>query len=269
MGKWFEDNPVGKALAAVCGGLLLIILLLTVVWSLPAPELDEDDLDDQAMDALELPVLAESEPIETFSVIAERPVFNEDRRPQLLLAEDEGEDEPEEEEEVDAPELMLAGVVITPETRMVTLRHKDHPESLIAYEGQPLEGDFGSWHVSRIGEREITLSSGDGEEIELKLEVNKAAMKAPEVVREARAAETEEVSEATEVAEAAADDGEPLSRAEEIRQRIAERREELRREAELQEQDKSAEPEKPQSYTSAIQSMMKRRSDREQDENQN
>jgi hypothetical protein len=269
MGKWFDGNPLGKVLASICGGLLATELLLAVVWSLPAPGLDEDDLPEDTLEALELPVLAENEPIEAYAVIAERPVFNEDRRPQLMLAENDQEEEIEEEEEVEVPEVTLAGVVITPETRMVTLKHKDHPESLIAFEGQPLQGNFGSWHVSRIDEREITLSSGDGQEVDLKLEVNQSAIKAPEVAREARASEEAEVAESTEVAAADGDESEPLSRAEEIRQRIAERREELRRAAEEQQQENAAEEQAPQSYTSAIQSMMKRRSNKDQDEKQN
>lgn len=269
MGKWFEGNPVGKVLAAICGGLLALVLLLALVWSLPAPGLDEEGLPEDALESLELPVLAENEPIDAYAVIAERPVFNEDRRPPLMLAENEEEEEVEEDEEVGVPEVTLAGVVITPDVRMVTLRHKDHPESLIAFEGQPLEGNFGSWHVSRIDEREITLSSGDGKEVELKLEVNKSAMKIPEAAREARAAEEAEVTESTEVAAADGDESEPLSRAEEIRQRIAERREELRRAAEEQQQQNTAEEQAPTSYTSAIQSMMKRRSNKDQDENQN
>ena len=56
-----------------------------------------------------------------------------------------------------------------------------------------------------------------------------------------------------------------MTRAEEIRQRIAERREELRRAAEEGQDQESA---KPADYSSAIQSMLKRKPNQADDENE-
>jgi hypothetical protein len=139
---------------------------------------------------------------------------------------------------------------------MATLRPKDAGESLVAFEGQPLEGDFGSWHVSRIEPRRVTLASGSGEELKLSLEVHDQPITAPEKPVEKRADVA--AADADDDSESARSDDQPLTRAEEIRQRIAERREELRRAAEKVEDAPAAEARQdPQTnYRSVIQSMI-------------
>lgn len=251
--KWFEGNPVGVVLGSVCAGLLLVLLLLGVIWSLPPSASVTDSGGDDADFSLDIPELAENEPIEAYAVITERPVFNESRQP-VLEDESDGAGEDElVEEEIDAPEFELAGVIITPSIRMVTLKSKDQPESLVAFEGQPLEGNYGSWQVSRIEPRQITLASGQGEEVQLQLQIHDMTIEAP----------PKPESAATAGADAQANDeggDQPLTRAEEIRQRIAERREELRRAAEEESQDQ---PE--QDYRSTIQSMIRGTKPPEQD----
>lgn len=256
--QWLEGNPVGRALAAVAAGLVVIALVLGVIWSLPPTGSDggADGADEAPRP--EVPQLTESEPIEHYAVVTERPVFNESRQPELELElADEGAGEPEEE--VDAPEVELAGVIITPSLRMVTLRQKAGAgNSLVAFEGQPLRGDYGSWHVSRIQPREITLASGDGKELQLKLEVHDAKIAPPPKPKPQPAAEQPAAQQQAAAASGEQADGEPLSRAEEIRQRIQERREELRRAAEMQEDGGREEAE---DYRQAIQSMISGRKD--------
>ena len=258
--KWFESNPLGMTLASICGGLLLISLLIAVVWALPPSVPASDAEREKTVLALNVPELDDSEPLETYSVITERPVFNASRQP--VIEEDlTGEDDQLAEEDVDAPEVELAGVIITPSIRMVTLRSKDQSESLVAFEGQPLEGNYGSWQVSHIGPREITLASANGEELQLKLQVHDVKIEEPPEM------EKDESGEASESAKQAgdSDSDEPLSRAEEIRQRIAQRREELRRAAEDKEQDEAPQVD----YRQAIQSMVSgSRRKKEQDENE-
>jgi hypothetical protein len=249
--RWLEDNPVGQSLAVVAGGLAGVMLLLGVVWSLPPAAGEADAASDRQTLRVEVPQLPDSEPVESFAVVTDRPVFNESRLPELEAdAAGEGEGEGESADElaessVDAPEVELSGVIITPSLRMVTLRPKKGRESLVAFEGQPLQGDYGSWHVSRIAPREITLAAGDGRELQLQLQVHDAQIKPPPKP----SPPPEQVAQ-----EQAAEDGEdgepPMTRAEEIRQRIAERREELRRAAEEN-------AEKPVSdYQKAIRSMI-------------
>ena len=245
--KWLESNPLGVTLASVCGGLAVIALLLAVVWALPPSVPDSDGDREGTVLALDVPELDDSEPLETYAVITERPVFNASRQP--VIEEDlAGEDEELVEEEVDAPEVELAGVIITPSIRMVTLRSKDQSESLVAFEGQPLEGNYGTWHVSHIEPREITLSSADGEELQLKLQIHDVKIEEPPEMEKDDSGETSESAKQARNS----DSDEPLSRAEEIRQRIAQRREELRRAAEDREQDE----EPAVDYRQAIQSMI-------------
>jgi hypothetical protein len=151
--RWLEENPVGLAFASVAGGLVLLMLLLGVIWTLPpSGTTGEETSGGQAL-RLDVPVLPESEPIDAYAVVTERPVFNESRQPELSLDSDQEDLGDLEENNVDAPELELAGVIITPSIRMVTLRQKEASESLVAFEGQPLQGDYGSWHVSRSRSR--------------------------------------------------------------------------------------------------------------------
>jgi len=249
--KWFEDNPVALVLASIGGGLLLISLILAVVWSLPPSATFEGQDSSAAELTLDVPELAESEPLDTYAVITDRPVFNESRQP-IIEDDSAGEGEGEElaEEEVDAPDLELAGVIITPSIRMATLKSKESDQSLVAFEGQPLEGNYGTWQVSLIEPRQVTLSSGGGEQKQLQLQVHDAMIAEPPRMA---AAGNDELSE-TEAGQNEDDSGQPLSRAEEIRQRIAERREELRRAAESKED--GGQEQKSRDYKSTIQSMI-------------
>jgi hypothetical protein len=259
--RWLEGNPVGRALATIAGVLVVVALLLGVVWSLPPSGSggDGEDADEALMP--DVPQLPESEPIERYAVVTERPVFNESRQPELEMdLAGDGDETPEAE--VDAPEVELAGVIITPSLRMVTLRQKEAGESLVAFEGQPLQGDYGTWHVSRIAPREITLASGAGEELQLKLEVHNAKIAPPPKPKPVEPPAEPQTADADPGDGA---DAEPLSRAEEIRQRIQERREELRRAAE---EEAEGGQEQAADYRSAIQSMINGRKDRSKNDDE-
>jgi hypothetical protein len=231
--RWLDDNPVGQALAVLAGGLAVVMLLLAVAWSLPPDSGPaESDADDPALQ-VHVPRLPDSPPLEDFAVVTDRPVFNESRQPELGAdAAGEGDADGESDAPVDAPELILAGVVITPSLKMVTLREKKARESLVAFEGQPLQGDYGGWHVSHIAPREITLASGDGRELQLQLQIHDAKIKPPPKPKAAEAVAEQSAQNAEAGAEGEGE--QPMTRAEEIRQRIAERREELRRAAEAE-----------------------------------
>ncbi len=210
---------------------------------------------------LVLPELAVTKTIDKYAVITEHPVFNSTRLP--VLDELPNDDPPPgPPDDVDAPDVQLTGVIITPSIRMATLRQKGDSLSLVAFEGKPLEGNFGSWQVSRIDHREVTLSSGGGEEIQLKLEVHGLVIAEPPKP-EPSTAENERAKDGRD----RQGEDQPLSRAEEIRQRIAERREELRRAAEENERGEKG---NQVSYQRAIQAMMGRqRQDKSKNENDN
>lgn len=254
-----NDNPLGKALAGVVAGLLVVLLALATIWMLP-PVADEaaDGVAGQAVDS-EVPELEEARPIEEYAVIIDRPVFNENRQPVIGGEVLDGEDEPLAQEDVEAPDVELAGVVITPEVRIATLRLKGEEASLVALEGHPLEGNFGSWRLSRIEPRSAVLESAEGERVELDLQIHDAMIDAPPPSAQ---------PSSDEAGETAGGDTEerPMTRAEEIRQRIAQRREELRRAAE----EGGPPPETPQvDYREAIQSMIGARNDDQENEQEN
>lgn len=250
--RWLDNNPVGQVLAALAGGLVVVLLLLGVIWSLPPDAGPPDGESHDQEFQVDVPHLPDSPPIENFAVVTDRPVFNESRQPELAVDVEADGENPDglTENEVDAPELELAGVVITPSLRMVTLRQKKARESLVAFEGQPLQGDFGSWHVSRIEPREITLAAGDGREVQLPLQIHDAKIKPPPKPKPAEVAAEQPAQD--NPAAAGGDGDQPLTRAEEIRQRIAERREELRRAAEAEESGEK----QLSDYQTAVRSMI-------------
>jgi hypothetical protein len=254
MNRLLQDNPVGIALAGT-GAFLVFCMLVIFVWSqISIGDGEVSDADLAAGVVLELPELAESPALDSYSVIVQRPLFNESRQP--IIEADLTSEEPMEELLVaDDTELevQLSGVVITPTLRMATLKRKDGSKSLVAFEGQVLEGEFGSWQLSHVGAREVTLVSGAGKELQLELQVHDERIEPPEKPLKP----VDESADTAAQAGESADSGEPLTRAEEIRQRIAERREELRRQAEAEDQA-SAENAQP-SYQEAIRAMINRR----------
>jgi hypothetical protein len=256
-----NDNPVGKALVGVSAAVLVVLLLLAVAWVLPPAGADLDAGEGGPEVRSDVPQLEEPKPLEQYAEIINRPVFNESRQPVIGGEIPDGEDEElAGEEDVEAPDVELAGVVITPDLRVATLRVKGEEASLLALEGQPLEGDFGSWRVSRVEPRSAVLESASGDQVRLELQIHDAMIDEPPKPRPAAPPPEQAGSEQVQ-------DDAPMSRAEEIRQRIAERREELRRQQE--EADQPAEQATP-NYRQAIEALMKGRQQdtQEQDESE-
>ena len=252
-----NDNPVGKALVGVCAAALVLIALLGLGWLLPPSGSDVNSAADGPSMSSDVPQLEEPSPIEQYAEIINRPVFNESRQPIIGGELTDGEDEElVEAEDAEAPDVELAGVVITPDVRVATLRVKGEDASLLALEGQPLEGDFGSWRVSRVEPRSAVLESASGDQVRLELQIHDA------VIKEPPKPPPPQVDDAGEPADNVAQDDAPMSRAEEIRQRIAERREELRRAAE-EEKEPSAPP--TPNYREAIQQMIQGQRQNQQD----
>jgi hypothetical protein len=265
--KWLDDNPLGIALGALCGLLLLVLLVLTLLAALP-PSTATVPPEGSGGEGLQLPVLAEKLPLASYAAITERPLFSENRQPASADGASAGESLPLDEPS-GAPEVELSGVIITPTLRMVTLQRTDDAKSLVAFEGKPIEAEFGSWQVSSIQARSVTLTSGGGEELQLELKVHDAMIEQP--VQPVKPAKREEAPGEQAPEDAETPPAESLSRAEEIRQRIAERREELRRESELngapggqsdaavdQSAEQGADRADGQNYQQAIQALMGR-----------
>jgi hypothetical protein len=252
--KWVEDNPVGVVLASACGLLLLVSAIMVVLWNRPA--LSGASAADTSLPAVGSAADRATDlgPLSEYRVVTDRPVFDESRRPSVAMdggglgLDDEGLFI------AGAPEVMLTGVVITLSDSLATLRPRDQGESIIAHEGEPLEGPYVGWFVTDIEPRRVTLSSRDGDSLELDLEVNTRRIAEPPKAKPepAKSAQTGQQGNGDQAAQAGAEA--PLSRAEEIRQRIAERRAELRREQEMKQQ--SGNSEQRSQYQNAIRNMI-------------
>jgi len=233
--NWLQDNPLGRILVYSSGGLLSLAVIMTVVWSLPGSvdtagiEADEGEGPDVVVAAPEITSLKE------LQVINEKPLFNEDRLPEIAVL-DDGDDAVDTTFTVkDAPDVKLTGVIITPDMKIATLTPSgSDQENVMAHEGESLVGEYVGWKVGEVKPRAVVLVSNDGQQLSLELQVHDTAIKEPPkpVVAAAVPPAVVASNAAAQGAPTVGEDGEPLSRAEQIRQRIAERREELRREQE-------------------------------------
>lgn len=255
MSRLLHDNPIGLVLAGICAFLLLIMLIIFVGSYLPlgSDEVTEAELADGAL--INLPELAESPPLDNYSVIVQRPLFNETRLP-VIEAESDVEEPVEEVILADDTDLEveLSGIVITPTLRMATLKRPEGLKSLVAIEGKYLEGEFGSWQLTQVEKRKATLVSDTGKELQLELQVHDERIEPPKPPVVPAASEQTAGAKGQQPVQ---NEGEPMSRADEIRQRIAERREELRQQAEAEDQagTENAQP----TYEEAIRAMINRR----------
>lgn len=256
--KWLQDNPLGMALAAISGVLVLLALGMGIIWSLPVSVETTGTAAQEAAGGGTFLAAHQLTAVSEFQVINEKPVFNESRQPMLVdVATDESTEEDLTVAIKDAPDVRLTGVIITPGMKIVSLTPADGKlESVMAHEGEPLTGEYAGWQVASVTPRTVVLESRDGQKLELDLQVHDVKIKEPPKP----VAVTKPTS--GEGSKPVGEDGQPLSRAEQIRQRIAERREELRREQEdLQAQgeapaDRPAKAAKPQDYQSAIRALM-------------
>lgn len=254
--KWLQDNPLGMALAAISGVLILLVLVMAVIWNLPVSvDTAETAAQETAAGATVLAAHQVAD-ISEFQIVNEKPVFNESRLPVATAVEGD-EDELDSTVAIkDAPDVRLTGVVITPSLRIASLTPSDGKlENVMAHEGQSLTGEFVGWQVSSVNPRMVVLESRDGQTLELELQVHDVKIKEPpKPVAVAKPA-------AGQGKQPLGEDEQPLSRAEQIRQRIAERREELRREQEEQQAQSNARSgtaakAKPRDYQSAIRALM-------------
>ena len=252
---------MGTALIVISGVCALLAMGMAIVWTLPVSvEMVETEADatvnsDAILAANKIGSLAE------YQVVNEKPVFNESRRPVIAELEEElGAEEDATIEVKDAPDVRLTGVIITPAMKIASLTPADaNLESVMAYEGQSLTGEFMGWQVMEVNPRDVHLESRDGQTLVLDLQVHDVTIKEPPAPAEPVAAASAQPDRSRQVTD---EDDEPLSRAEQIRQRIAERREELRLEQESQNTQNGTQAnapktgKQPSDYQSAIRAMM-------------
>jgi len=185
------------------------------------------------------PELAE---LNEYATIVERPMFFADR--QLPVIEVAGAGDGGEEEEPEAPaapveipelEATVAGIIITPETKLAMITDNSSNETLVLREGMAMAGEKSAWKIARIRPRGVEFSTDGGRTEALELQVETAALKTGAQPRRQTAQNSpqEQQQEAPgEQADGEDAEAQARARAEEIRRRVAERRAQLRAEAE-------------------------------------
>jgi hypothetical protein len=199
-----KNNIVAAGLLGLAGVILLVALVMQLTADI--------DLDTTAI--ADLGVSEEfaggnySLPgeLETYAAIDERPLFNTTRRP-------------------------IAVVDFEGDRMIVVLQDNETKQFVRTSIGAGMEGPFADWRVDEIGPRSVTLTSFDGESVQLDMKVAETTPAAPGAPAQQPAEAGEPELTGREKYEQAimnlgqTDNNE--SRAEEIRRRIAERRAQL------------------------------------------
>jgi hypothetical protein len=221
-----KDNIVAVGLLGLAG----VILLAALVMQLTA----DIELDTAA--TADLGVSEEfvggnySLPgeLETYAAIDERPLFNTTRRPIAVDASGASFAGP-----VEAPPLnaALAGVIIVEDRMIVVLQDNETKQFVRTSIGAGMEGPFADWRVDEIGPRSVTLTSFDGESMQLDMQVAQSTPPSPAANAQPAGQEVSAQDAGKDLYEQAIMGGgkndSNESRAEEIRRRIAERRAQL------------------------------------------
>ncbi|MFN2334272.1 MAG: hypothetical protein ABR550_07600, partial [Wenzhouxiangellaceae bacterium] len=146
----------------------------------------------------------------------------------------------EAEPDAEIPELgaLVAGIIITSDMKIAMISDQQTNETLVLREGMTLAGEKSAWRLAEIRPRGVRFSTDSGQQRELELAVETAALQAGSggQRRTARATPTEQAAEPSEPENQDAQQ-EARERAEEIRRRVAERRAQLRAEAERRARD--------------------------------
>lgn len=227
---------MGGIAVLVLLGLLAFVLFGRVDVETIAPARAPDSIIDRPVS--QNPELAE---LGEYATIIERPMFFADRQlPVIEVAGGDGGDVVEEPEPVavaEIPELeaTVAGIIITPETKLAMITDNSSNETLVLREGMAMGGEKSAWKIARIRPRGVEFETDGGRTEALELEVETASLKTGAQPRRQTAQASEQEPQQEAQPEPGADDdaeAQARARAEEIRRRVAERRAQLRAEAE-------------------------------------
>ena len=224
--RW-QGTPI--VLASVCGVLILVLGLQAVLVG-EAPKPDPGASGD-ASDGAELiqPLDLGDGDSDAYAAITRQPLFFSDRS--LPPIEDPAESrqaQAEAEAEAETAEIgelkaRVAGIIVTPDTRIAMVEDNKSNETRIMREGMALGGEQAAWRLLAIDERKISFAAGD-KTAERELEVYTKGLKAPaaSVSRNRGAAQNSGSSDR------GGNNNRSETAAEEVRRRIAERRARLR-----------------------------------------
>ena len=170
------EKMLTTALAGCCGVLFVLGLALQFGigrgyhWLPPdgdaASTAATADVD---RNAYQLPPQAE------FAVTNERPLFNEDRKPQP----DDEQGTTPESPPPSPLNISLTGTMLVakPELHIAIIRENGKAQSIALKEGMPLPGDQGAWTLNRVKSRSAIFKGSSGEEVEVELAVGTPGQK--------------------------------------------------------------------------------------------
>ena len=229
---------VGLVLGGACGLLALVAAALFAGMGSgvgPAPSADaESERPVPNVDAATSFGLAEES---AYAIIAERPVFNETREPEVDEAEvvESGMVDPDDPTGSGEPppplEVQVKGIILAPDVRVAIVTDPASQETLRLREGMPLEGELAAWTLAEIQPRKLVFDGAGADQVEVELQVNTGALSGGPAVTN-RTARTPPTEVGNEQQPSPTDEMDAQARAEEIRRRVAERRAQLREEAE-------------------------------------
>jgi len=137
-------------LGIVAAVLALVLALEWYDWSPPQP-LKVPDASDTPPETPPRAVVADLPDVDHYSVVAERPIFAEDRRP--AKGDVAVKEEPPPEEPTPAPEYDLTAIVLTPTIKTALVKKAGDGTVERVLEGDVLEG----WTLAQIREDRIIL----------------------------------------------------------------------------------------------------------------
>ena len=220
-------------LGGICGLMLLLATIQSIGlgsgYELEAPEPSAPDPE------LQQPLLVvqnQLPPFTQYNEIEQRPLFNADRRPAQI--EQAAVVTPVDVQPPAPLTATLAGIVLTPATRVALVRNDSTQEVFRIHEGMPLPGELGGWRLKELQARNAVFDGGAQGETELKLDPAADAPPAPPPPPPppGQQADPAQQAAANDPAAAQQQASDAAAREAEVRRIIEERRRQMREEAE-------------------------------------
>lgn len=223
----FEKNLLTTLLVGAIGLMGLIgIGFIGLYFYTDVDFIDPADERSVALNPVQAPETG-LEALGEYALIIQRPVFFPDRRLPVLEA-SQGTEVVEiapipEPDPIEPIKAAIAGIIITPESKIAMVNDEVAGKVMIMREGMSLEGEQAAWQLQSIAPRKADFVSADGQQSALELQVYTEGLVAGNSGISAPPSQSNEEDSANET-----DEAEAQSRADLIRQRVAERRAELR-----------------------------------------
>jgi hypothetical protein len=224
-----KNNVFSNALMVFIGVMMVIAALQLMGWGRTTESLEPEAFDASTMSQLTESANQQSQGVEEdlVDVIAELPLFTDNRQPYVAPETDPEDGEIEVVEAAEPLKAKVTSIMILGETRYAMILDQLTNEQVTLEQGMPLPGEQGLWVVENIEPRKVVFNSEGEEPVELELDVfdgqlNAQAAKSNRKNNNAR--RREEPAELTQETDAE----KQKNSAEEIRRKIAERRAQMR-----------------------------------------